>query len=258
MSGTKANTRPYSLGIQPIVYLVLLSVGMVLRYLCATRIGSRQLQLYGNFNTPLIDLRELRELLYTYEQTGSFSARPLQVSQSEMYLLVLYHVKKLFEGRDEGIYLIIGAFEALSMMFQFIIFHIVFSATAKKSEYIGYALCWIALNPIQLVGGFLHLGSMNDCLFYLVIMLSLLDDTQTRSKIVSSCLQVIASYFDPRLLCILIPITVIQSRYQVSSPVHLSEDKIRKQAQAWSEFCTRAAITGALVVAVHIVGATEF
>ena len=90
-----------------------------------------------------------------------------------------------------------------------IIFHIVFSATPKKSDMAGFALCWIAFNPIQILCGFAHLGSLSDCLFYLIIMLPLIDDEWTRSPIFNSVLSVVAAYFDPRILLLQIPIMVI-------------------------------------------------
>lgn len=56
----------------------------------AMRFGQKHLQLYPHFNTPLVDPRELRETFDTYERTGKFFARPLQIGQSEMYLNFLW------------------------------------------------------------------------------------------------------------------------------------------------------------------------
>lgn len=80
---------------------------------------------------------------------------------------------------------------------------------------IEIALFWIAFNPIQVLCGFVHLGSLNDCVFFLIAMLTLIDDDWARSPFWNALLTTIAAYLDPRLLLLQIPITVIQARYQV-------------------------------------------
>ena len=76
----------------------------------------------------------------------------------------------------EGVFIVVGLFEILSMVFQIVIFHIVYSSTDKKAGYKNFVLCWIIINPIQVLGGFSHFGSMNDCIFYLIVMISILGD----------------------------------------------------------------------------------
>lgn len=81
-----------------------------------------------------------------------------------------------------------------------VIFTIVYSASAKKADMIGIALFCIAFNPIQVVCGFVHLGSLNDCIFYLIVMLTLIDDDWARSPLLNTLLTTSAAYLDPRLL----------------------------------------------------------
>ena len=155
---------------------MLLVVGLLLRWACLNAVGP-ELQKYAHFNTPLVDVREIRELFYTYEKTGEFYAGPNSVAQSEMYLKFLYSVNQVaIKYGLEGIYIIVGLFEIISIVFQLMIFHLVFSATDKKADQAGLALCWIIFNPIQVLGGFSHFGSFSDSLFYLIILLPLLDD----------------------------------------------------------------------------------
>ena len=61
--------------VQPITYFVVFSLGMVLRWLCADKFAPA-LQKYAHFSTPLIEIRELRELFYTFEKTGEFYTGP--------------------------------------------------------------------------------------------------------------------------------------------------------------------------------------
>ena len=82
-------------------------------------------------------------------------------------------------------------------------------------------------------------------------MLPMLDDPNTRDRTTTCALNVILSYFDPRILLLLIPITVIQTRYQVhNSPFDTSN--IRPQSAAKSEFIMRLGITSLLCYLVHI------
>ena len=94
-----------------------------------------------------------------------------------------------------------------------VIFQVVFSATPKKQGLVNFALVSIAFNPIQVLCGFAYLGSFNDAIFYLIVMLTLIDDDWARSCSLNALFLAIAAYFDPRLLLLQIPITVIQTRY---------------------------------------------
>ena len=102
---------------QPIVYFMLFCAGMGLRWLCADKLAPT-LQKFAHFSTPLVDIRDLRELFYSYEKTGEFFMGPTQVSQSELYLRLLYHVNTLIaDGGNDGLYLVVGFFEGLSTIF---------------------------------------------------------------------------------------------------------------------------------------------
>lgn len=50
--------------------------------------------MYPHFKTPLNDVRELKEMFYTYEHYGDFYLNTRQVGQSEYLLLALYHLQK--------------------------------------------------------------------------------------------------------------------------------------------------------------------
>lgn len=128
--------------------------------------------------TPLTDLREVRELFYTYETRGVFYAGPNGVAQSELYLYLLYQLSQSLAGSgNDGIMLAVGIFESISVLIQLIAFHIVYSTTPKKAPYATAALTWIIFNPISLASAFAQLGTLNDCLFYLLFMLPLLGDS---------------------------------------------------------------------------------
>ena len=151
----------------------------------------------------------------------------------------------------EAAYLVTGICEGLSILFQIIIFHTVYSATNKKAEYSSFVLCWIVLNPIQVLGGFSHLGGLSDCLFYLIIMLPLVGDAQARSTSMNVAFNIIASYFDPRLIPLLIPMTVIQSRMALYSENPTNMKNLRLSSGALSRLGKRAAITLVSVIIVH-------
>ena len=89
------------------------------------------------------------------------------------------------------------------------IFQVVYSATTKKADHAMFVLCWIAFNPIQVLCGFAHIGSLSDCLFYLIMMMPLIDADWANSPVFSSLLSVVAVYFDPRLLFLTVPIVII-------------------------------------------------
>lgn len=134
--------------VQPVIYFAVFMFGMILRTMGAMRFG-QQLQLYPHFNTPLIDPRELRETFDTYERTGQFFARPLQIGQSEMYLHFLYFMTQLMADSGlDGVFLTTAAFEAVSLMVQLIIFHFVYTATEKKDDFVTAALFFMTVNPI--------------------------------------------------------------------------------------------------------------
>ena len=123
-------------------------LGVVLRLICANTIGQTVTK-YAHFNSPMMDVREVREILYNYEKTGEFFLGPNSIAQSEVYLLMIYNVRKvLAEMGSEGFVLISAFFEVLSISFQIVIFYLVYSATDKKTDSTWGALLWIIFNPI--------------------------------------------------------------------------------------------------------------
>ena len=63
--------------LQPVVYFSFFVIGMLLRFMCASRFGEKHLQLYPHFNTPLIDPRELRAAM----QSLGFEAKNQTIYQ---------------------------------------------------------------------------------------------------------------------------------------------------------------------------------
>ena len=102
----------------------------------------------------------------------------------------------------DGVYFLVSVFEILAIIFQLIIFNTVYSATPKKTEVAGYALVWIIFNPIQLLDGFAHIGSLSDMLFYLIILLPLVEPSWLQSPVLNALLSAFAAYIDPRMALI--------------------------------------------------------
>ena len=135
--------------VEPYVYFCVFFFGIMLRAFGAFRFSHKYLQLYPHFNTPLVDPRELHETFDTYDRTGKFFARPLQIGQSEMYLHCLYMLNAILADQGiDGVMLACGIFEALSLFVQLILFHLAYTATEKKSVYMVGALFWLTVNPI--------------------------------------------------------------------------------------------------------------
>ena len=100
-------------------------------------------------------------------------------------------------------------------MLQLIIFGIVYSATEKKEVYTSIAFAWIIFNPVSLLAGFTNLGSLNDTLFYLLVLLPIADEPLLRNPNVLGLANAIVTYFDPRLIFVMIPFTVLQARISI-------------------------------------------
>ena len=49
---------------------------------------------FPHFQTPLNDIREVKEMFYMYETRGEFYPNTLQIGQSELMLIALYHLQK--------------------------------------------------------------------------------------------------------------------------------------------------------------------
>ena len=97
------------------------------------------------------------------------------------------------------------------------------------------AFAWIVFNPIALIGGFTNLGSLNDAIFYLVAIWPLLDEKSSRHPVIFAILNTMATYFDPRIIFLVMPLTVMQARY------HLRHSD--RKNNALNETLTRLAIT---------------
>ena len=152
-------------------------------------------------------------MFYTYDKYGTFFAAPNQVGQSELLLKFLYFINKAASLDMQGLYMCLALFETISVLLQLIIFGVVYSATEKKEKHTAMAFAWIIFNPISLVGGFTNLGSFNDAVFYLVVLLPLLgDDLALWNPIALGLVNAIAAYFDPRVIFFMIPFTVLQAR----------------------------------------------
>lgn len=77
----------------------------------------------------------------------------------------------------------------------------------------------MVINPIALFGGGIqNIGSINDAIFYLIIYLIQNGELFGFSRVVP-VVAAIATYFDPRILFIVFPLTVFQKRLQGESKI---------------------------------------
>ena len=102
----------------------------------------RSFSVFPHFRTPLNDLRELKEMFYTYETKGNFYHNTFQIGQSELLLLALYNLSRLIDLR------IILAFA--SMASTVIQMALIEKSICKNKD---VALIWVVFNPIALLGG---------------------------------------------------------------------------------------------------------
>ena len=86
-------------------------IGTILRWHFANSSLSAKLMIFPHFKSPLNDLRELREMFYTYESTGSFFNGPHQVGQSEILLDAIYRVYCFGNKQEIALRLILACFE---------------------------------------------------------------------------------------------------------------------------------------------------
>ena len=54
----------------PPATFIMINIGIFLRYFVANSEAAYQMKIYPHFTAPLNDMRELREMFYTYEKTG--------------------------------------------------------------------------------------------------------------------------------------------------------------------------------------------
>ena len=117
--------------------------------------------MYPHFRTPLNDLRELKEMFYTYETKGNFYHSTFQIGQSELLLVALYNISRFIDLR---IILALASMASMGMQMA-VIQH---SVTKNRDA----ALVWVVFNPISLLGGGIqNIGAINDTLFYAIIYL---------------------------------------------------------------------------------------
>ena len=103
------------------------------------------------------------------------------------------------------------------------------------------AFAWIIFNPFSMIGGFTNLGSLNDAIFYLVAIWPLLDEKSFRNPVIFAIINTMATYFDPRIIFLVMPLSVMQSRY------HLGHSN-RQSINTLKETMTRLAVTYALII----------
>ena len=103
----------------------------------------------------------------------------------------------------------LAIFETISTLLQLIIFGVVYSATEKKEKYTAMAFGWVIFNPISMIGGFTNLGSLNDALFYLLVMLPIADESMLRNPYFLGFMNSVVAYFDPRVIFLMIPFSIL-------------------------------------------------
>ena len=129
---------------------------------------------------------------------------------------------------DEVLFVYIAIFEVISVLMQLIIFGIVYSATDKKETYTMIAFAWIIFNPISVLGGFTNIGSFNDTLFYLLVLLPIADEAVLRNANFLGSVNALVAYFDPRLIFLMIPFSVLQSRIDIGLDQSQKRDKFKE------------------------------
>jgi len=192
----------------------LATISMTIRSTIGAYIFDTHLKKYPHFTTPLIEMREMKEMFYTYQQTGNFLNSPIQIGQSE-YLVRLYFFVYQQWG-DLGLKATLTGIDALTLILQLAVFRMIFSATEKKAQYTGLVFYWILFNPISLFAGNTHanLGGFNDMLWYLIMYLTISATRQPTGPSGSSltyltALNIACCYFDPRFL-MLAPLVLLQ------------------------------------------------
>ena len=135
--------------------------------------------------TPLNDIRELKEMFYTYEHFGDFYLNTSQIGQSEYLLLALYKLNKHFD-----MFYILIAIELISILMK--LYFIRQTMTKNKR----LAVLWVLFNPISLLGGSSqNIGAFNDTL-YLALILLMFKGVGYLGYF-ANLFAAVASYFDP-------------------------------------------------------------
>lgn len=134
------------------------------------------------------------------------------IGQSDLLLRALYFICETMQGGDTALRIVLSIADVVSLLLQLAVFKLVFEPTAKKEAYTMATFYWILFNPVSILGGNTHgnLGAFNDCLWYTIIYYSILGARKHTRCPHLLILNIIAVYFDPRLIFLLIPICVIQ------------------------------------------------
>ena len=150
---------------------------------------------FPHFITPMNDIREVKETLFAYEKKGTFYAHTEQIGQSELLLKMLYYC-------PIDIRWPIALFDLLSTLSQL---WLLSTVTIRHKEIIQLL---IVFNPFTVFGGGIqNIQSFNDFLFVLVVVFA-----YKQRKYTCYILGALATYFDPRIVFIVLALSVLQSR----------------------------------------------
>ena len=74
-----------------VTYLLVILV-QIFKVYVGSYIYESGLNKFPHFTSPLIDVREMKEMFYNFEKTGHFLNSPVQIGQSEALTAVLYYI----------------------------------------------------------------------------------------------------------------------------------------------------------------------
>lgn len=205
---------------------ILFVIGFIVRWQIAGTHLAQKLMIFPHFKSPLNDLRELREMLYMYETTGSFFSGPYQVGQSELLLHVIYQCYHMANKNELSLRVLLACFEMGKIAVQLLIFWKAYEGTSKKAADTDFALYFILFNPISLLGGFQNLQGFADTLWQLLILAPLTDSVLS-DRLILQVLAAIVCYFNPGSAICLLPLLVLQARLKVPESIG-SNDTIRR------------------------------
>ena len=97
----------------------LVVVSIVFRYTMGVWIFDTYLSRFPHFSSPLISVRDMKEMFHSYSKTGSFLTSPVQIGQSEALTLFLYFLQKTFG--DWGIRAFLTIIDIQSLVLQIVI-----------------------------------------------------------------------------------------------------------------------------------------
>lgn len=118
----------------------MIASGLALRFVTQP-FYEKYISVYPHFKTPLIDMRELKEMIFTYEHYGTFYLHSKQIGQSELLLHAIYKLQG-----------VIPLEQTLQVLYA-ITFLCSFFIVKKLSGKNWIALFWLAFSPISILGG---------------------------------------------------------------------------------------------------------